>query len=123
MTRLIIPALVALLVSGPAWAGSSEIKDCEDEIRSKLKFPGSYKKEHVIKDESNEKPHTFIEKDGSASGLGTLFKSEVEIEFTVLNENNQVQRRVGVCILWYEPGSIFSAKKLVMTSAIIKYDP
>ena len=123
MKRIMLAALVGVMVGGPAWAGSSEIKDCEDGIRSELKFPGSYKKKYVIKDESNEKPHTFIEKDGSASDLGTLFKSEVEIEFTVLNENNQVQRRVGVCILWYEPGSIFSAKKLVMTSAIIKYDP
>ena len=42
MTRLIIPALVALLVSGPVWAGSSEIKDCELLIKSELKFPGSY---------------------------------------------------------------------------------
>ena len=50
MTRIVITALVALLVSGPAWAGSQEIGDCESLIKKKLKFPGSFKREYVISD-------------------------------------------------------------------------
>jgi len=47
MKRIILAALVGLLVSGPAWAGSREIEDCETLIKMKLKFPGSYRREQV----------------------------------------------------------------------------
>ena len=105
MTRLtlIIPALVALLVSGPAWAGSSEIKDCESLIKSKLKFPGSYQREHVVyanpwemrKNPKDGKPGNWTE----IENLWT-----VEIEFTARNGNNSVKRRIGRCELSYYEG-------------------
>ena len=123
MTRLIIPALVALLVSGPAWAGSKEIKDCEILIKAKLKFPGSYQREHVVFAEPWEMRDEGKDgKPGKWEDIDALWT--VKIEFTARTNDNSVHRRIGKCDLYYDEGGFFSSKKLnrKLSQAELQYD-
>lgn len=121
MVQFVTPLIVALIVSSvanTAWAGSREIGDCENGIKSRLKFPGSYKREYVVRDEETL---------GISLSSGQFFSTNglmwfVKIEFTARTSDNSIQRRIGNCNLSYEEGSLFSSKKLKGSSVEIQYE-
>ena len=119
MKRLILAMLLVGVVS-PAWAGSKEINDCERLTKSKLKFPGSYKREAVISDSIAYSIDEFV----GNKPLTSSNMWHVTIEFTARVEDNSVHRRLVYCDLVYKKGGLISSRKLdwFKSTVPIKYD-